>query len=186
MALHRGDQAIGGVKIAYTQYGRLMAEHEPDARRELNVAGQDLDALGARLSVRLGRSEEAVKAFGKATDAGLEVSRAVGWLEDDRTKDTRVKHLAIDKNREAYTAAAQRFILAACRARRNAPWRRFKRLRCRNHTAQGDPRRRRRPAHRRTRLIDRRWPGILVFRSTPLTGLPRIADNCRERFARPL
>lgn len=90
-----------------------MPERDPDARRELNAAGQELDALGARLSVRLGRQEEAVQAFRQATDAALEVSRAVGWLEDDRPVDTSAKHRTTDTSRDTYTVAARRFIAAA-------------------------------------------------------------------------
>jgi hypothetical protein len=101
------------VKVAYTQFGRSMPERDPDARRELNAAGQELDALGARLSVRLGPSDEAVRAFREANDAALEVSRAVGWPEDDRPEDTRAKHRTIDTSRETYTAAARRFMIAA-------------------------------------------------------------------------
>jgi hypothetical protein len=63
--------------------------------------------------VRLGPAEEAVRAFRAAADAALAVSRQVGWLEDDRPEETRKKHHSIDASREAFLAAAARFISAA-------------------------------------------------------------------------
>jgi hypothetical protein len=108
VALHRGDEAIGGVKIAYTQFGRSMPERDPDARRELNARRP-----GARCARRpLARAARPLRGGGagvrEATDAALAVSRAVGWLEDDRPEDTRAKHLTIDTSRETCTAAARR------------------------------------------------------------------------------
>jgi hypothetical protein len=90
-----------------------MHEHKPEAGGELNEVGQELDALGARLSVRLGRQEEAVQAFRTATDAALEVSGEIFWLEDDRAEESRAKRATIDAARETYVAAARRFIVAA-------------------------------------------------------------------------
>jgi hypothetical protein len=113
IALHKGDDAIGGVKVAYTQFGRAMHEREPEARRMLNALGQELDVVVARLAVRLGPADDGVRAARGAADHALDVSRAVGWLEDDRPQETQKKHERIDRGREEYKQAADRFMNAA-------------------------------------------------------------------------
>lgn len=82
VALHRADYIRADVKLAVIQYGGKLDEWLPEARESLNERGRALDALAARLAVRLGFNERVVRAFEAANEALLTMTRRTNYLAD--------------------------------------------------------------------------------------------------------
>lgn len=113
VALHAAGQKMGGVLGAYMSYGRSLEERAPEVRQHLNEVGHRLDALDARLAVRVGRSEDVGRTFRQAVDATADVSRALAWLEDDDAAAMKAKRRTIQVGNEDFTAAIGRFVSAS-------------------------------------------------------------------------
>ena len=58
--LHEARYAKDGLRVAFIQHGRSLGESAPEVRTDLNKAGTELDALAARLRVRLGTTDPIV------------------------------------------------------------------------------------------------------------------------------
>jgi hypothetical protein len=112
-ALHRADNARAEVRLGITQHGVKIAERGPDAIKELNASGRELDAMAARLAVRLGSIDPISRAFHSADYQLLQISRALGWLEDETTDSWRGKRVQIVAWSDAFERHIEEFKRAA-------------------------------------------------------------------------
>jgi hypothetical protein len=116
VVLHRANYARADVHQGFTMFGRKIRDHRPDAIPELNVRGQELDAMAARLAIRLGVDDAIAKALHDANESLLTVSRAVAWLEDETResmRDTRAEITAASEAFEQHVGAFSRAAVAA-------------------------------------------------------------------------
>jgi hypothetical protein len=102
VALHRADYARADMKVAVMQYGRELDVHAPNAREILHERGRALDALAARLAIRLAFNDRVVREFEGANEALLTMVRRAGYLAE-------IGHYRPDEVRQEIMAASDAF-----------------------------------------------------------------------------
>jgi hypothetical protein len=115
VALYHADTARADVRQGTAMHGRLIGERRPKALQELNARGQALDAMAARLAIRLGAADDVARAFRGASDELVTISRALGWLEDDDQASWRAKREGIYAASDAFEQHVQDFERRAVR-----------------------------------------------------------------------
>lgn len=113
VALDRANYARADLGSAYRSHGKTIREKAPEIVQAINQCGQTLDAIAARLGVRLGADDPVTAAFDKANTALLTMSHAVAWLEDDTAQVTREKNQRIKHASDTLLEAASEFQRAA-------------------------------------------------------------------------
>jgi hypothetical protein len=99
VALHRARYTLDEVRSNLSSYsfGFFKSEERAKPYRDLEPAGQELDALRERLAVRLGASHYVVEHFTLADAAALEIYRAIGLLQlEDDPQDEAGRHSVRD------------------------------------------------------------------------------------------
>jgi 16S rRNA U516 pseudouridylate synthase RsuA-like enzyme len=127
VALHNTAYVLDQVRSDLTQEGPAAFDTERGTKTyaDLTEKGKELDALTARLAVRLGREHEIVREFAAADGAVLKLYRAVGQLRlltradhgpgaERQVEALAEKHEAqIGTNRERFDTAREGFMAAA-------------------------------------------------------------------------
>jgi hypothetical protein len=112
-ALHRADYARADVRQGVTMHGRKIKEDRPEAVPTLNECGQELDAMAARLAIRLGADDDVAKAFRDADEALLAISRELAWLEDETPESWKRARERIVATSDAFEEHVKQFHRAA-------------------------------------------------------------------------